>query len=53
MIFMISLGIIVRSFHLLPESFISVFYTGLSVALILTGMLFIRYWWLKRKKEIG
>lgn len=53
MIFMISLGIVVRSFRLLPESFISVFYTGLSVALILTGMLFIRYWWLKRKKEIG
>lgn len=48
MIFMISLGITVRSFHLLPDSFISVFYTGLSIALILTGILFIRYWWLKR-----
>ena len=31
MIFMISLGITIRSFHLLPESFISVFYTGLSI----------------------
>lgn len=48
MIFMITLGITIRSFHLLPESFISVFYTGLSIALILTGILFIRYWWLKR-----
>ena len=46
MIFMISLGITIRSFHLLPDSFISVFYTGLSIALILTGILFIRYWWL-------
>ena len=39
MIFMISL----------PETFISVFYTGLSIALILTGVLFIRYWWIRRK----
>ena len=53
MIFMISLGITIRSFHLLPDSFISVFYTGLSIALILTGMLFIRYWWLKRKVNWG
>ena len=49
MIFMICLGITIRSFQLLPESFISVFYTGLSIALILTGVLFIRYWWLRRK----
>lgn len=35
MIFMICMGITIRSFHLLPESFISVFYTGLSIALIL------------------
>lgn len=53
MIFMISLGITIRSFHLLPDSFISVFYTGLSIALILTGILFIRYWWLKRKVNWG
>lgn len=49
MTFMISLGIIVRHFHLLPDSFISVFYTGLSLALILTGFLFVRFWWQKRK----
>lgn len=48
MVFMISLGITIRTFHLLPNSFISVFYTGLSLALIATGALFIRYWWLNR-----
>lgn len=48
MIFMVSLGITVRTLHLLPNSFISVFYTGLSLALISTGILFIRYWWLNR-----
>ncbi|RHJ90655.1 hypothetical protein [Parabacteroides bouchesdurhonensis] len=40
MAFMITLGITVRTFHLLPNSFISVFYTGLSSALIITGILF-------------
>lgn len=49
MIFIISLVITIRSFSLLPETFISGFYTGLSVALILTGVLFIRYWWIRRK----
>ena len=53
LIIMISFGITIRSFHLLPESFISVFYTGLSIALILTGILFIRYWWLKRKTMLN
>ena len=48
MIFMISLGISIRSLHLLPTSFISVLYTGLSLALIATGALFIRYWWQRR-----
>jgi len=42
MIFMITLGIVVRRFQLLPNSFISVFYTGLSIALIITGLLFFR-----------
>ena len=42
------MGISIRSLHLLPNSFISVFYTGLSLALIATGALFIRYWWQKR-----
>jgi hypothetical protein len=42
MFFMISLGVTVRKFQLMPESFISVFYTGLSIALIITGFLFFR-----------
>lgn len=44
MIFMITLGILVRKFHWLPDAFISVFYVGLSVALIMTGWLFIRHY---------
>lgn len=42
MVFMITFGITMRSFHILPDAFISVFYTGLSLALIFTGVLFIR-----------
>lgn len=49
MTFMISVGITVRTFHLLPDSFISVFYTGLALALIVTGILFLVYWWKRRK----
>lgn len=49
MTFMIAIGITVRTFHLLPESFISVFYTGLALALIVTGILFLVYWWKRRK----
>ncbi len=44
---MITLGIVIRGYHLLPNSFISVFYTGLSSALIITGFLFLRQWWKK------
>lgn len=49
MTFMISVGSTVRTFHLLPDSFISVFYTGLALALIVTGILFLVYWWKRRK----
>lgn len=49
MIFMITLGIIIRRYSLLPNSFISVFYTGLSSALIITGVLFLRKGWLGKK----
>ena len=42
MVFMITLGILVRRFHWLPIAFIAVFYVGLSLALIITGFLFIR-----------
>lgn len=51
MFFMITLGVVTRKFHLLPDKFISVFYTGLSVALMLTGALFIRYWYRVRKNR--
>lgn len=43
MAFMITAGITIRVFGLLQDAFISVFYTGLSIALILTGILFLFY----------
>lgn len=49
MCFMIGLGIVIRSCQLLPPNFIAIFYTGLSLALILTGILFIRYRWTNNK----
>lgn len=49
MAFMITLGILARKFGWLPDSFIAVFYTGLSVALIITGWLFLRYGWQRRR----
>lgn len=52
MIFMITLGIVTHTFHLLPHAFISVFYTGLSTALIITGILFLRRGW-KEKRRTG
>lgn len=45
MLCMITIGVVVRVYHLLPESFIAVFYTGLSLALIGTGLRFINFWW--------
>lgn len=42
---MITIGGAARTLHLLPEAFIAVFYTGLSLALIGTGIRFIRFWW--------
>ena len=50
MAFMIGMGVTIRKAHLLPESFIAVFYTGLSLALIATGGRFIRLFW-KRKRN--
>ena len=52
MVFMITFGVTMRSFQILPDAFISVFYTGLSLALIFTGVLFIRYWWINRKGNL-
>ena len=51
MIFMITIGVVARTYHLLPDSFIAVFYTGLSLALIGTGLRFIRYWWKNRNNS--
>ncbi|WP_321335113.1 hypothetical protein [uncultured Bacteroides sp.] len=45
MAFMMTMGITIRMFHLLPDWFIALFYTGLSVALIATGFLFLQHWW--------
>lgn len=44
MVVMISAGIAIRAFGLLPACFIAAFYTGLSLALVVTGVLFIRDW---------
>lgn len=52
MTLMMTMGITIRVFHLLPDSFISVFYTGLSVALMITGALFVRYWWHRRRSGV-
>lgn len=51
MAFMISFGIIIRTFHLLPERFIAVFYTGLGAALFLAGVLFgVNYFIILKRK---
>lgn len=42
MFVMITFGVVIRKLGLMPAVFISVFYTGLSTALILTGFLFLR-----------
>ena len=44
MAFMITLGVTVRKFSLLPNNFIAPFYTGLSLALSSTGILFLCRW---------
>lgn len=49
MTLMIVVGITIRTLHLLPDTFISVFYTGLSLALIFTGFMFIRYWVISKR----
>ena len=44
MAFMMTLGISLRAFHLVPIWFIAFFYVGLGVALALTGALFLVDW---------
>ena len=41
---MITFGAAARFFRLFPDSFVSVFYTGLSSALIVTGIRFLYRW---------
>ncbi len=41
---MITMGIVIRSFSLLNDMAIAIFYTGLAVALIATGIRFFIYW---------
>jgi hypothetical protein len=41
MAFMIALGVTIRRFELMPQWFIAMFYTGLSSALMLTGLRFL------------
>lgn len=40
MVFMMTSGILIRSFNLLPEVIIKIFYTGLGAALFLAGIKF-------------
>lgn len=40
MAFMMAGGIAIRAFHLLPDGFIAVFYTGLGASLLWAGLLF-------------
>lgn len=37
---MMTMGILIRTFHLMPIRFIAVFYTGIGTALFLAGILF-------------
>lgn len=40
MVFMITLGVLIRKLHLAPDVFIAVFYSGLGSSLFLAGILF-------------
>lgn len=44
MAFMMTFGIALRAFHLVPDRFIAVFYTGLGTALLLAGVLFAKHY---------
>lgn len=51
MAIMISGGVSIRVFHLLPEFFIAFFYTGLGAALALAGLAFLQYYLKERGKS--
>ena len=51
--FMITLGVVIRHYELVPLWFIAPFYTGLSSALVLTGIRFLfssKFW---NRKRVG
>lgn len=50
MFFMITLGIIIRKFNLLPEKIIAIFYSGLGTSLFLAGILFLNKYLIYNKK---
>ena len=50
MFFMITLGIIIRKFNLLPEKIIAIFYSGLGTSLFLAGILFFNKYLIYNKK---
>ncbi len=50
MLFMIALGRVIRQFNIFPPPILSAFYLGLSSALLLTGLQFVRYGWFFKTK---
>ena len=53
MAFMMTFGITIRAFNLLPESFIAFFYTGLGTALAMAGILFLANYIGYNKKAVS
>lgn len=52
MAFMMTMGISLRVFHLVPEVFIAVFYTGLGASLLCAGILFFMNFYNQIKEAI-
>lgn len=53
MAFMMTLGILIRTFNLMPDKWIAIFYTGLGAALFMAGALFGRnYFRYKSQKSM-
>ncbi|MFR6098582.1 MAG: hypothetical protein ACLUIS_00245 [Longibaculum sp.] len=52
MAFMMSVGVSLRVFHLVPEVFIAVFYSGLGGALLCVGILFFISFYQNIKEEV-
>lgn len=50
---MMTLGISLRAFSIVPDRFIAVFYTGLGTALFLAGILFLYNYFINRNNKEG